>query len=239
MTQAGEIWKYLYWLDDAHMEQLKAQMQARGIDMLQAKQNACEILLADIGFAAPSIWQIICKFDAAPWYDASPFAGKYIVASSHELPEDFRPCLAAIISPADFATPAAVSDEEKHGLINNTIFRGRVPEKWGSFPKETGEAIVAGLQKMFGSQVKTFDELLTTWTAVHANFICPAFRAGADCGGAPYSIADSAHISSCCVELFNMLGSQEPQLVRPCIGGVIVKALEKDRYYLMKPVGRQ
>ena len=48
------------------MEQLKAQMQARGIDMLQAKQNACEILLANIGYAAPSIWQIICKFDAAP-----------------------------------------------------------------------------------------------------------------------------------------------------------------------------
>jgi hypothetical protein len=239
MTQTGEVWKYCYWLDSAQMEKLKETMQARGIAMLQAKQNACEILLADIGFAAPSIWQIICKFDAAPWYDASPFAGSYIVASSHELPEDFRPCLAAIISPADFATPAAVSDDEKQGLIYNKIFRGRVPEKWGSFPKETGEAIVAGLQKMFGSQVKTFDELLTTWTAVHANFICPAFRAGADCGGAPYSIADSAHISSCCVELFNMLGSQEPQLVRPCIGGVIVKALEKDRYYLMKPVGRQ
>ncbi len=236
MPQTDTVWKYCYWLNDTQIEQLKVQMKRQGIDMLQAKQNACEILLADIGYAAPSIWQIICKFDAAPWYDASPFAGKYIVASSQALPEDFQACLAATISPVDFVPPVAVSEDEKQSLVNNRVFRGRVPEKWGSFPKETGEAIVAGLQKMFGSQVKTFDELLTTWTAVHANFVCPAFRAGADCGGAPYSIADSAHISSCCVELFNMLGSQEPLLVRPCIGGVIVKALEKDRYYLMKPV---
>jgi hypothetical protein len=231
----SQIWKYLYWLDDAQMEQLKAQMQARGVDMLQAKQNACEILLADTGYAAPSIWQIICKFDAAPWYEQSPCAGKYIVASSQALPEDFQPCLAATISPVDFVPPVAVSEEEKHSLINNKVFLGRVPEKWGSFPKETGEAIVAGLGKMFGSQVKTFGELLATWTAVHANFVCPAFRAGADNGNAPYSIADSTHISSCCVELFNMLGSSQPLLVRPCIGGVIVKALEKDRYYLMQP----
>ena len=62
--------------------------------MLQAKQNACEILLADIGYAAPSIWQIICKFDAAPWYEQSPCAGKYIVASSQPLGADFEPCLA-------------------------------------------------------------------------------------------------------------------------------------------------
>jgi hypothetical protein len=238
MKETGGVWKYCYWLDDAQMEQLKTLMQSRGIDMLQAKQNACEILLADFGYAAPSIWQIICKFDAAPWYDASPFAGKYIVASTQPLPEDFQPCLAATISPADFVPPSTVSENEKQGLINNRVFLGRMPAKWGSFPKETGEAIVAGLQKMFGSQVETFDELLMTWTAVHANFICPAFRAGADCGGAPYSIADSAHISSCCVELFNMLGAQEPLLVRPCIGGVIVKALEKDRYYRMEPVSQ-
>ena len=106
----------------------------------------------------------------------------------------------------------------------------------GLFPKEMGAAIVAGLQKMFGSPVRNFDELHSTWSAVHANFVCPRLPgSGADYGDAPYSIADSAPISSCCVELFNMLGSQEPLLVRPCIGGVIVKALEKDRYYLMQP----
>ncbi|MBN2108947.1 MAG: hypothetical protein JW832_16090 [Deltaproteobacteria bacterium] len=239
MTQAGEIWKYLYWLDDAHMEQLKAQMQARGIDMLQAKQNACEILLADIGYAAPSIWQVICKFDAAPWYDASPFAGKYIVASSRPLPDAFQLCLAATIKPVDFTPPAMPSDDEKQALVETDTFKSRVPASWWAFPKDMGAAIVAGLQKMFGSKIEHFDDLHRTWTAVHANFVCPAFRAGADCGGAPYSIADSAHISSCCVELFNMLGSPEPQLVRPCIGGVIVKALEKDRYYLMQPAQEQ
>jgi len=239
MTKTDTVWKYCYWLNDTQIEQLKAQMQSQGIDMLQAKQNACEILLADIGYAAPGIWQIICKFDAAPWYDASPFAGKHIVASTRPLPEAFQSCLAATIRPVDFTPPAMPSDDEKQALVETDTFKSRVPASWWAFPKDMGAAIVAGLQKMFGSQVKTFDELHLTWSAAHANFVCPAFRAGADCGGAPYSIADSTHISSCCVELFNMLGSQEPLLVRPCIGGVIVKVLEKDRYYRMEPVRQQ
>jgi hypothetical protein len=128
------------------------------------------------------------------------------------------------------------ADQDKRALLETGAFKSRVPQKWWAFPQDMGSAIVAGLRKMFGSNVETFDELHRTWSAVHANFICPAFRAGADFGHAAYAVADSTHISSCCVELFNMTGSREPQLVRPCIGAVIVKALEKDRYYLMKPV---
>jgi hypothetical protein len=52
---------------------------------------------------------------------------------------------------------------------------------------------------------------------------------------APYSVADSTHIGTCCVELFNLLGTNEDALlVRPCIGSVIVKVLEKNRYYLVR-----
>lgn len=229
-------WKYFYWLDDVRMQALKAQLQAEGADIREAKQNACEILLADIGYAAPSIWQVICKFDAAPWYDASACAGKYIVASSLPLAPEYEPCCAATIEPVDFTPPAMPSEQDKRALLETDAFTSRVPRTWWAFPKDMGAAIVAGLQKMFGSQVRDFDELHRTWSAVHANFICPAFRAGADFGHAAYGVADSAHISSCCVELFNMLASREPQLVRPCIGAVIVKALEKDRYYLMRPV---
>jgi hypothetical protein len=59
-------WKYFYWLDDARMQALIAQKRAEGIEIPQAHQNACEILLTDIGYAAPAIWQVICRFDAAP-----------------------------------------------------------------------------------------------------------------------------------------------------------------------------
>jgi len=64
-------WKYCYWLTEEHLEQLKAHLQAQGIEMARAKQNPCEILLAEIGYAEPATWSLICRFDAAPWYGAS------------------------------------------------------------------------------------------------------------------------------------------------------------------------
>ena len=47
---------------------------------------------------------------------------------------------------------------------------------------------------------------------------------------------DSVHMSTCCVEMFNLINTQEQALlVRPCIGAVIVKAFERDQYYLVTP----
>ena len=94
-----------------------------------------------------------------------------------------------------------------------------------------------GLGKMSGKPLDTFEDLLCIWDAVHSNFIIPHYRSGKEYMKAPYSIADSIHIGTCCVELFNLLDSQEDALlVRPCIGSVIVKVLEKDHYYLVRLV---
>jgi hypothetical protein len=44
-------------------------------------------------------------------------------------------------------------------------------------------------------------------------------------------------MSTCCVEMFNLINTQEEALlVRPCIGAVIVKAFERDQYYLVTPM---
>ena len=88
---------------------------------------------------------------------------------------------------------------------------------------------------MSGKQLDSFENLLCIWDAVHSNFLSPRYRAGKEFMNAPYSITDSIHIGTCCVELFNLLDSQEEALlVRPCIGSVIVKVLEKNRYYLVR-----
>jgi len=120
-------------------------------------------------------------------------------------------------------------------LAEDQNYRFHEQQGWGKFPKEMGEAIVKGLEKMTEASFGDFSDLLKTWTAVHANFVTPRFRAGDEYMNAPYSIADTCHISSCCVELFNLLAAREPALlVRPCIGSVIVKVLEKDCYYLVR-----
>ena len=227
-------WKYCYWINEKNLEKMKRQMADRGIEPVQAKQNSCEALRGEIGYAEPAVWSVICKHDAAPWYNTSKFKDKYLVVSSFPL-EDFREFLETTITPVSFDPPAEPSRNKQKELVGDPSYKSREPKGWGAFPAEMGEAIVQGLAKMHNAEPEQFDELLETWTAVHANFVAPRYRAGERYENAPYSIADSAHISSCCVELFNLFDSPEKaMLVRPCIGGVIVKPLERDTYYLVR-----
>jgi hypothetical protein len=232
-TKQNKSCKYVYWFDEQGALQIKKELQEKGVEPVQAKQNPCEALRGEVGYAEPHVWNIICKHDAAPWYHASKHTEKYLVVSSSPLPEKYACFLETTIEPTAFQPPAMTDLETLAALARDSTYVAREPDGWGKFPREMGEAIVQGLTKMTGTPPATdFPELLQTWTAVHANFVNPRYRAGAEYMNAPYSISDTVHISSCCVELFNLLNSnEETLLVRPCIGSVIIKVLEKDRHY--------
>jgi hypothetical protein len=56
-----------------------------------------------------------------------------------------------------------------------------------------------------------------------------------DAGIIPYSIDRSAHLCSCCVELFQVLGAEfQRKLVAPCPGATIFARLKPDRYLLVE-----
>jgi hypothetical protein len=57
-------------------------MLKKGIHMTEAKQNPCEAMIGEIGYAEPDTWFVICEHDAAPWYNKSKFKGKTLVISS-------------------------------------------------------------------------------------------------------------------------------------------------------------
>jgi hypothetical protein len=235
-----EILKYCYWLDDQTLAMLRKQMKGKGVEMVRAERNPCEALRGEIGYAEPHTWDVICKHDAAPWYHASRYAGKTLVVSSSPLGQEFEPLLETTIELSPFKPGTFPSQEELRQLATDSAYLARQPEGWGAFPEEMGEAIVQGLSKMIGKPFGTFEKLLITWTAVHANFVNKRYRAGKALIDAPYSVSDTTHISSCCVELFNLLGSKENALlVRPCIGAVIVNALKKDQYYLVCVVSKK
>jgi len=232
-----EIWKYCYWLDDSGLSQLKKEMGEKGTDMVQAEKNPCEALKDEIGYSEPHTWGVICKYDAEPWYRASKHAGENLVVSSSPLSEAYSPFLESTIEHTSFDPGALPSREDLMKLAKDATYLSRELKGWGTFPKEMGEAIVKGLGEMSGKPLDKFEDLLSIWDAVHSNFVNPKYRAGKDFMNAPYSVADSIHIDSCCVELFNLLDSKDDaMLVRPCIGSVIVKVLEKDRYYLVRLV---
>ena len=236
-SESKGIWKYCYWLDDEGLSQLKKQMEEKGTVMVQAEKNPCEVLKGEIGYAQPHTWDVICKHDASPWYRASKHAGKHLIVSSFPLPDKYRPFLETTIEHTSFEPGEFPAKEDLRKLAKDETYLSLMLDGWGEFPEEMGDAIVTGLGKMAGKPFGTFEDLLTTWDAVHSNFVNPKYRAGKDCMNAPYSISDSIHIGTCCVELFNLLDAKEDaMLVRPCIGSVIVKVLENDRYYLVRVV---
>ena len=237
MPDESDVWKYVYWLEEAALAALKEEMAAAGTEIAAATKCPCEALKGEIGFAAPEIWTVICKHDADVWYRPSKHAGKYLVGSSFELAERFRPFLETTLTKVPFSPPPFPSSEQKRQLADDTVFLSKKPEDWDAFPEEMREPILKGLATMPGETFHTWEELFLSWTAVHANFVHPRYRADGKLHHAPYSIAESKNISSCCVELFNLLDSEEPaMLVRPCVGATIIEAAEENQYHLVKVV---
>ena len=206
MQQEQDVWKYCYWLDDKRFQDVQQEMAAKGVHMRQAEKNPCEVLLDDVGYAAPDCWSAICRFDAQPWFEASPFKDKTLLVSSTPLGPVYEDCLETTITPITFKPKGMPDKAEREALINDPEFVKRKPAAWDEFPQEMGEQIVKGLARMSGRPSGTWDELFQTWTSVHANFVAPRFRSN-DAQAAPYSIGDTFSISSCCVELFNLLDS--------------------------------
>jgi len=228
-------WKYCYWIDGSALTELQLELAKHNIAMTRAQNNPCEALGGEAGYAEPATWDVICKHDAAPWYRASPHAGEILAVTSFPLGKQYEPFLETTIETSDFEPIDFPPEGELFELAHNPSFRSRIPEGWGAFPREMGEAIVKGLNNLSEKKLSSFGDLLSSWEAVHANFAYPRYRAGKEFLSAPYSVTDSIHIGTCCVELFNLLGTNEGALlVRPCIGSVIVKVLEKNRYYLVR-----
>ncbi len=192
-------------------------------------------MLGEIGYVKPDVWPIICKYDAVPWYNQSRFAGKNLVISSNRLDQEYEPLLETTITPVDFEPPYMPSAQEQAALTDTAEFLARKPDDWDKFPADMGNNIALGLSKMTGKPADSWENIFQTWTAVHANFVHPTYRADERFLNAPYSIGETFTISSCCVELFNLLDSDEKALlVRPCTGAMIVKALEKNQYYFVR-----
>jgi hypothetical protein len=234
--QQKDVWKYCYWLEEKRFNTFQEEMKAQGLEMRRAEKNPCEALLDDIGYAAPDCWSAICLHDALLWFEASPFAGKTLVISSQALNPAYNDCLETTITPIKFKPKSMPDKAEIETLINDPLFAQRKPAAWDQFPREMGEQIVKGLARLSGKPSGTWEELFKNWTAVHANFVAPRFRTN-DEQAAPYSIGDTFSISSCCVELFNLLDSDEKALlVRPCTGAALIQAMERDRYYLVRLV---
>ena len=110
----------------------------------------------------------------------------------------------------------------------------RIPSDWKQVG-ETEKRIYLRWARRLGSDIQEYDFLYLSHTANHANFINPHFFVEDEDGVIPYSIDKSAHLCSCCVELFQVLGGEfDRKLVAPCPGATIFARLKPDRYMLVE-----
>lgn len=119
-------------------------------------------------------------------------------------------------------------------MIADPDYKTRQPHEWSQV-KEVEKRIYLRWAKRLGSNVDDYDFLYVTHTANHANFANPRYYIKEGNLLVPYSIDQSAHLCSCCVELFQILGAQYPRkLVRPCPGACIFGRLTPDEYLLVE-----
>ncbi|MBE9520170.1 MAG: hypothetical protein IME97_03505 [Proteobacteria bacterium] len=118
-------------------------------------------------------------------------------------------------------------------MIRDEEFKVLVPEEW-YVVSDLEKRLWTRWARRLGSE-EGWDSLFLTHTACHANFIKPRFFVESDGQKVPYSIDRSANLCSCCLELFQVVGTAwRKKLVAPCAGAVIFSRLPKDRYLLVE-----
>jgi hypothetical protein len=209
-------------------------MASRNIKVRWAKGIVCTPLdeINKISIVAPEIWNDSCARQGS-WYRVSDKNGLYLVISTFELTR-FETYKSTIITRSEFKPPELATTQDKQKMVQDPGFINRVPAQWSEIDQRDKNIYLRWARRL-GSNVTDYDFLYLTHTANHANFILPRFVIQENGAKIPYSIDRSAHLCSCCVELFQILGSEYPKkLVAPCPGASIFARLKPDQYLLVE-----
>ncbi|MBW2095319.1 MAG: hypothetical protein JRI80_10550 [Deltaproteobacteria bacterium] len=222
--------KHVYWLTEKEERKLKSEIAAQGRKLKSAKGIVCTPLdpLNKIASVAPEVWDDTCSRQGS-WYRHSKKNGLYLIISSFEL-EEYQDKKEAMITVSDFVPPRLATDEEKNALVQDSRLQEKMPAEWRHV-EDIEKRIYLRWARRLGSEVENYDFLYLSHTANHANFIHPRFFVEDGKGIVPYSIDRSAHLCSCCLELFQVLGGRyQKKMVAPCPGATIFARLKPDRY---------
>jgi len=214
--------------------QVRRDLEAGGIKVSVAKGVVCTPLdeRNRVSIVPPGVWNETCSRQGS-WYRASDKKGLFLLVSSFE-PDGLEGKRAAMISKSDFVPPRTATVKEKREMVCDQAVAEQIPPEWGVVG-ETERRIYLRWARRLGSEAGDYDLLFLSHTANHANFIKPRFFVGDGSGVVPYSIDITAHLCSCCLELFQILGKEHRgKLVRPCPGASIFARLKPDQYLLVE-----
>ena len=228
----SEYQKFCYWIDLHGLRKVKKRLVEKGIQLTDEARIPCRVLRAsrEVGYLAPPAWDGFCKRRTS-WYWKSHKAGKFLVVSNTSLDHlDIENPI--IITESDFKPDRLPSPGEILQLIKSEKYQGLKPDAWDKVDPLDKEFYQRWFERHRPGEPFDFDKLFAHHSANHANFLDPKFFVNLNGIMVPYSIADSIHVCSSCLELFNILGEQWPvKYVIPCIGAVQFAHLPMDQYF--------
>jgi len=224
--------RFYNWVNPQEFRWVRDSLGKRGTGMVEEARIPCRILRSsvEIGFVAPPAWDGFCKRRAS-WYRRSDKMGKFLVISNTPLDHlDIENPI--IITESNFEPDRLPSHEEILQLIKSEKYQRLKPGAWEKVDPLDKEFYQRWFERHRPDELFDFDEIFTHHSANHANFLDPKFFINQNGIMVPYSIADTIHVCSSCLEFFNILGSQwSVKYVVPCIGAVQFAHLPMDRYF--------
>ncbi len=224
--------KYCYWTDLHGLKLARKSLEERGMELTDEARIPCRVLKASAeGFyLAPPAWNGFCKRRTS-WYRKSAKADKFLIVSNHSfnLLGLENPI---ILKESSFKPDRFPSPEEIDLLIQSEEYQKRKPREWDKPDALEKDFYQRWFERNKIKEHFDFDKILMSHSANHANFLDPRFFVNLNGSVVPYSISDSIHVCSSCLEFFNILGEQWPvKYVVPCIGAVQFAHLPMNQYF--------
>lgn len=224
--------KFCYWVDLRGLKSVRRNLEQREIQFSEEPRIPCRVLRTstEIAYVTPPAWNGFCKRRTS-WYRKSAKADKFLIVSNHsfDLP-GLRNLI--ILTESSFKPDRFPSPEEIPLLTQSEEYQKRKPCEWDNPDPLEKDFYQRWFEKNGINEPFDFDKILTSHSANHANFISPRFFINLNNFIVPYSISDSIHVCSSCLEFFNILGEQWPvKYVVPCIGALQFAHLPTNRYF--------
>lgn len=229
--------KFCYWVDSQGLSKVIKYFEERDIQMTEEIRIPCRVLrpTKEIGYLISPAWYGLCKRRTS-WYWDSEKVGKRLIASNTSL-DHLDVGTPIIISESNFKPPRLPSIDELSQLVKTREYQDKKPRTWENVEPIEKDFYQTWFERHRSKDPFDFEKIFLSHSANHANFLDPKFFINQNGLTVPYSIGDSLHVCSSCMEFFNILGGQWPiKYIVPCIGAVLFARLPMDQYFEVKTI---
>jgi hypothetical protein len=231
--------KFCYWVDADRLKKVREHVEQSGGEFDDEVRIPCRVLRASrkLSYVSPAAWDGFCRRRTS-WYWESEKAGQHLIVSNTPF-GDLDIGNPIVLTESSFKPDRLPSPDEIAQLVKSQEYQKRKPRAWEQVEPIDKDFYQTWFERHRPGELFDFDKLFAHHSANHANFLDPKFFVNLNGIMVPYSIADSIHVCSSCLELFNILGEQWPvKYVIPCIGAVQFARLPLDRYLKMEIIVR-